>query len=205
MSKDPRPWPQGEPWFTDPPLPERETASWLEFWRLCEDLTVSQAALLIVGREPTSDNQYDAEQGSQPPVGYEATREAIKSGLLRGALAGEIIPRRGSGLDGSPGSGDWLQGTVDIFKSKVEVASLKNWLSARGVETGFFFSPKPSGKAEYLDPHHPRYAPKLAAAVRAWLATEGKFATKGKPPKTLLEEWLLNMRTSSIFAIANVD
>lgn len=40
---------------------------------------------------------------------------------------------------------------------------------------------------DYLDPNHPRYAPKLAAAVQAWLAVTdpGK-----KTPKTALKEWL---------------
>lgn len=41
--------------------------------------------------------------------------------------------------------------------------------------------------ADYLNPDHPRYAPKLAAAVRAW-----QFVTEpnGKHPKQALTKWL---------------
>ena len=41
--------------------------------------------------------------------------------------------------------------------------------------------------AGYLDPLHPRYAPKLAAAVRAWMAAED---SAGKTPKQALSKWL---------------
>lgn len=40
----------------------------------------------------------------------------------------------------------------------------------------------------YLDPNHPRYAPKLAAAVRAWLAVDDPPA--GKTAKQSLVNWL---------------
>lgn len=62
------------------------------------------------------------------------------------------------------------------------------WLASRGVRTGFFFpDAKPSGEPEFLDHNNPRYAPKLAAAVRAWQAVTdpGK-----KTPKQMLEKWL---------------
>jgi hypothetical protein len=42
---------------------------------------------------------------------------------------------------------------------------------------------------EYLDPKHPRYAPKLAAAVLAWQTTGNKALT-GKSPKQALLKWL---------------
>lgn len=41
--------------------------------------------------------------------------------------------------------------------------------------------------ADYLDPNHPRYAPKLAAAVRAWQAVTD---AGGKHPKQALAKWL---------------
>jgi hypothetical protein len=43
----------------------------------------------------------------------------------------------------------------------------------------------------YLDPSHPRYSPKLAAAVRAWEAVSGDdAATQGISVKKALETWL---------------
>ena len=44
-----------------------------------------------------------------------------------------------------------------------------------------------SGPQPYLNPQHPRYAPKLAAAVRAWLSVD---AVSGKSPKQSLTKWL---------------
>jgi len=41
--------------------------------------------------------------------------------------------------------------------------------------------------APYLDPNHPRYAYKLAAAVRAWLALDG---SENKPPIPTISVWL---------------
>ena len=45
----------------------------------------------------------------------------------------------------------------------------------------------PTTTPGYLDPSHSRYSPKLAAAVRAWLAVEDE---KGKHPRQALEAWL---------------
>lgn len=44
-----------------------------------------------------------------------------------------------------------------------------------------------SHRPEYLDPKHPRYAPKLAAAVQAWLSVGDP---RGKHPKGALHAWL---------------
>ena len=57
------------------------------------------------------------------------------------------------------------------------------------IKTGFFF-PEKAVAQDYLDPKHPRYAPKLAAAVFAWLATGNEAAVKGKSPKQALMKWL---------------
>ena len=69
---------------------------------------------------------------------------------------------------------------MDIAKTYITVASVKTWLVSRGVKTGFFF-PVGADAADYLDPKHPRYAPKLAAAVKAWQAMEDA-QTMGKTP-----------------------
>lgn len=70
----------------------------------------------------------------------------------------------------------------------VSMDSLKEYLSKKSIYPHFFFPPaQKSGKPEYLDPNHPRYAPKLAAAVEAWLnVTE----VSGTSPKQALMRWL---------------
>jgi len=66
------------------------------------------------------------------------------------------------------------------------VESLKEFLVSRGFRRGFFF-PERTEPAEYLDPRNSRYAPKLAAAVRAW---EAVTDPGGKHPKQALAKWL---------------
>jgi hypothetical protein len=58
----------------------------------------------------------------------------------------------------------------------------------------------PSAAPGYLDPSHPRYSPKLAAAVRAWLAVDDP---KGKHPKQALTAWLT--KNASNFGLTNPD
>ena len=75
----------------------------------------------------------------------------------------------------------------------ISVASLREWLDKIGFMPEFFFPDhKPTNlnhAPEYLDPSHPRYAPKLAAAVEAWLAV---VDVKAETPKAALKRWLEN-------------
>jgi hypothetical protein len=57
---------------------------------------------------------------------------------------------------------------------------------------------QPKAVASYLDVAHPRYAPKLAAAVSAWLAVDDP---KGTSPKKALLTWL--RAHSSEFALSD--
>ena len=69
---------------------------------------------------------------------------------------------------------------IDPGNTLVSESSLKEWLSSRGFKTGFFF---PEGEtADYLTKDHPKYAPKLAACVRAWQYVI-KLPDNGKTPK----------------------
>ena len=72
------------------------------------------------------------------------------------------------------------------LSSRVEVESLKEWLASRGFRRGFFF-PERTETPDYLDPGNSRYAPKLAAAVRAWQAVTDPA---GRHPKQALAKWL---------------
>ena len=70
----------------------------------------------------------------------------------------------------------------------VEVTALREWLEARDQRAGFFFGDKAKPAADYLNPDNIRYAPKLAAAVSAWLALEGIQLPRS--PKQSLDKWL---------------
>jgi hypothetical protein len=160
----------------------------LEIWRLCRQYTVVQAALLIAGHDPATAVQVEQRRPDERPPGYEAAKHAIVQALTRDPDMGRAVY-----LDRTkryPGIYD----PIDVENSTVLASSLKPWLSERGIKTGFLFDTKsesPSNdRQDYLDPDHPRFSPKLAAAVRAWQA----IAQAGTPtrisPKRALANWL---------------
>lgn len=158
-----------------------ETAE-LDFWRLCDELTVHQAALLTVGENPGQLSDAERLSYENRPTGYEAAKSGIQNALRSGKIIGTVEPKLEPGLNGL----ESVLGTVDVHESRVEVESLKAWLASRGFRKGFFF-PEQTETPDYLDPNNGRYAPKLAAAVRAWLDVS---EVAGRTPKQMIEKWL---------------
>jgi hypothetical protein len=159
-----------------------------DLWRLCDELSVVQAALLVAGADPSCDAEYvESWEVEQRPLGYEAAKTAIGNALRRATIKGQLTPNYEYDINGN--SCGVVAGSIDLGKSRVDVQSLRSWLSDRGLRTGFFF-PQPVVVGDYLDPKHPRYAPKLAAAVLAWLAVGSEPALVGKTPKQALTKWL---------------
>ena len=157
----------------------------LNLWRLCDELTVVQAALLVAGCDPSSSDGYaEGWDMHQRPAGYEAAKNAIANALRREGITGQWI--RHSDYDSNGNRIGAIEGSMDLVESRVDVESLKAWMSSRGIKSGFFFPVAPNAP-DYLDPAHPRFAPKLAAAVGAWLAVDDP---KGKHPKQALTKWL---------------
>lgn len=160
----------------------------LDFWRLCDEMSIVQAALLIAGNDPSSDAEYvEGWAPEKRPKGYAAAKTAISNALRRGAIKGQLVPHFECDINGNLCGA--IEGLIDVQSSQIEVESLRAWLSGRGLRTGFFF-PEKAIAQDYLDPEHPRFAPKLAAAVCAWLATASESATSGKSPKQALTKWL---------------
>ncbi len=156
----------------------------MNYWRLCEELTIFQAALLTLSIDPSGSEAYcEDKQIHIRPFGYEPAKIAIGNALRKGLVKGTLVPRYKHVDEDTL---EPIEGSVDILLSSVEVESLRSWLASRGFNAGFFF-PDIADKPDYLDPQNPRYAPKLAAAVRAWQAVTdpGK-----KSPKQALEKWL---------------
>ena len=189
----------------------------LDYWRLCETLNIVQAAMLVTGEAPRFSEYVEQWDIDKRPVGYEAAKTAISNGLknfetycekyrdlnweqsgadyvvdneeyrtslLRSSIEGELFPE--SEYDTNGNEIVVIRGSLDLYRSTVNVDSLKRWLGYRGFKTGFFF-PDPVETMDFLDAANPRYAPKLAAAVRAWQAVTdaGK-----KSPKQALDKWL---------------
>jgi len=162
----------------------------LDYWRLCEQLTVVQAALLIAGFDPSEDGNEVYVEGRDPhnhPPGYDAAKAAVSAALLSGGIEGRLVPEYEYDINGNVIGEE--RNSIDVQKSVVSVDSLHKWLSGRGFRSGFFF-PEGRDNPEYLDPSHPRYAPKLAAAVKAWEETVDPESVGGKTPKQALMKWL---------------
>ena len=125
---------------------------------------------------------YDLEEGCvEDSAGYDS--EYLDS-LLKRSIKGILVSKSeaGSNVSETLPTAD----SVDLYRSSVDVDSLKRWLSVKGFRSGFFF-PEPTVTMDFLDPLNPRYAPKLAAAVKAWqeVTDAGR-----RSPKQALDKWL---------------
>lgn len=158
------------------------------YWRLCDSLSVRQAALLVIGEDPASEvgTYCESWRPADRPRGYEAAKQGIGNALSSGTLKGQQVEQPQYDPVGTQVG--TIPGTLDVDLSTVDRESLVDWLTRRGFRTGFFFPEKTvEAVPDYLDPLNERYAPKLAAAVQAWLATGGSIS---KPPRQALVIWL---------------
>jgi hypothetical protein len=166
--------------FTDD---ENEISSW---WRLSDELSVIEAILLVLGYEPQGLAEYvDNHDARSQPAGYVAVKSGILAGLRSKALLGVLYC-----VEYEDDRGNWREdpSRLDLSRSKVNVASLINWLSSRGVSTGYFFS-EDRARRGLNDRKHPRYAPKLAAAVEAWESFDVTDSGPGTAKQKLMK-WL---------------
>jgi hypothetical protein len=154
----------------------------LDYWRLCDELSIYEAALLTAGHSPGKLSDVERRTTENRPRGYEAAKTAITNALRGGRIKGMVEPEYGSDINGN----DYPIAEKVGLNSRVEVDSLKQWLASRGFRRGFFF-PERAETPDYLDPSNSRYAPKLAAAVRAWQAVTNPA---GRHPKQALAKWL---------------
>ncbi|MBV1959359.1 MAG: hypothetical protein KUG53_01370 [Pseudomonadales bacterium] len=210
----------------------------LDEWQLCEELNIAQAALLIVGEDPSTAEYIESCAMHDRPKGYEAMKMAIYGGLrnynhcqvrynelkreeghfngryaseremkedsyeclsslLERSIAGTLISRSPSDMNDDDNG--CIADMIDVYKSTMNVDSLKRWLRFKRSTTGFFF-PEKAEATDFLDPLHPRYAPKLAAAVKAWLAVTSAEKTS---PKQALDRWL--REHAAEFGLTNGD
>lgn len=162
----------------------------IDYWRLCDELTILQAAALVAGVDPSGEVGACCEDWKphERPAGYEAAKSGIVRALQRQVIRGHIIPLGEYDINGNQ-CGE-IAGSVDLDRSTVEVESLRSWLRGLGFMSAFFFPPE-SRAPDYANPDSQYYAPDLAAAVAAWEAVSGdKTLTRGKKPKQAIVAWL---------------
>ena len=100
-----------------------------------------------------------------------------------------ITPQKGSSEKCLADESCFYKPFPDWSLTTVSRDDLVTWLQTRGIKSGFFF-PNESDTADYLNVEHPKYAPKLAAAINAWLSIPDEKALRGKSPKQVLLKWL---------------
>ena len=111
----------------------------LDYWRLCDELSVVQAALLIVGVDPSEFMNRVEYMGLETrPEGYEAAKAAICGALRCNNVTGKIARIHNSKTFRSEYIED--EDSINLEKTRLQVGSLKTWLAARGIKTGFFFA-----------------------------------------------------------------
>jgi hypothetical protein len=172
-----------------------------DYWRLCDELSVVQAACLIVGVDPYDyrdmmtdgapsppkvSNSNPLPKPSYPRKKFEAVFIALKNAIKGDRLSAAVT---NYDLDGSEPYDN--QDLTDWDDTTIMVEDLRKWLESKNITTGFFF-PETQPGPPYLDPKNKFYAPKLAAAVRAWQAvtSESRYLDNGRSPKQNLEKWL---------------
>ena len=157
-----------------------------DYWRLCDQLSILQASILMCGEDPSGNMQYvEGNAFDQQPIGYEAAKSALIGWIQNKQVDGFISNEFDSGLNGYEETD-----RIDLRQSWVNVESLRQMLQRRGFCDGFFVQDDRKSRG-YLDPENEFYPPKLAAAVNAWEAvTADPSFTNGKTPKQALEKWL---------------
>jgi hypothetical protein len=148
----------------------------LDYWRLCDEVSVIDAALLIVGEDPSSIRQNVENWGpEQRPMGYDAAKTALANAILGGRLPATVrreAHERGYDEEPGPHQDDRKEGyhTI-IFKlepdwamTTVRIEDLQAWLSSRGFQHGFFSVRRTTGpriSTTFTPTMHPSSPPQL--------------------------------------------
>ena len=150
-----------------------------DYWRLSDELSLVQAALLIVGIDPSGiQKSVQREQAQNRPEGYDAVIAALYKAIRAKRLRADVVEENKDA------------GDISFDATTIAVKDLKAWLGARGFKSGFFFPAHEVGP-DYLSPEDPHYSVKLAAAVEAWRAVSGnEELRRGKSVKQAIVVWL---------------
>jgi hypothetical protein len=149
-----------------------------DYWKFAEQVTANVAIGLICDFDDPADIPFEL------PDKYEAISFALTRAIFTGKLKACNFRNTNAEVIGFV--------YTDLSELTVEVTDLKSWLLSIDYRPEFFFpdAAQLTGSPEYLNKHHPRYSPKLAAAVNVWLAMEDDKLLKGKATKAAITYWL---------------
>jgi hypothetical protein len=165
----------------------------MERWKLADQLNVYQISLLIAGYDPSEfeGNHYDR-WPKETKIEVSAYINAIKNAARCQKF--EFREVTYETYDGD---------AIDWCQSLINIDSFCQWLRSRNFVDGYFLARQ--DEADRLsDESGEFYAPKLAAAVRAWNeVTSSPEALNGKTPKKALEIWL--RKHANEYGLTNKD
>jgi hypothetical protein len=182
----------------------------IHLWNLSEELSVVQAALLILGLNPSShEENITLTPSVNHPPGFDAVFGALKDAINSKKLKARIELDTSTILyysEGGPSDEALKQEKYKDWKSStIKVDDLKSWLLSKDMTPAFFF---PDNRFDILSTSSSFYAPKLAAAINAWRAiVKNPALLKNKSPKQALTQWLkenTDLRNQAIDEIAKV-
>ena len=160
----------------------------MDYWRLCDQLSIIQAALLVLGEDPSEQQSYVLSNSEQDrPDNFTAVFTALTNAVICKKLKAEIHfikeLRLGASIEDDC---QYETENPDWDLTIILVDDLKTWLRGRGFKMGFFF-PEAAVKPDFLDANHEKYSPKLAVAIGAWEAVNAESnLTRGKTVKQAL-------------------
>ena len=160
-------------------------------WKLAEELNAFQIVLLISGYDPS---EFDSDVYDRWPDEVKGEISPYLYAIKNAARSGKLQFRQVDFQDYSE---------IDWVSSTMNVDSVCEWIRSRNFVDGFFITSdaNPEGLA---DASSVFYAPKLAAAVRAWNeVTSNPEALSGKTPKKALEVWL--RKHANEYGLSNKD
>jgi len=154
-------------------------------WGLAHSLSVVDACLLAVERDPQIWS-HDVERmvRHRQPAGYLAIKTAILIAMSRAELPGILMGHDGMVCFDFP----FDPSDCDPARSYVQQGALFKWLKSKGYPTGRLV-PDDGIAPGIIDKNHPRYSPKLAAAIAAWESFD-EAATNSGSVKQKLQAWL---------------
>ena len=155
----------------------------LECWKALEQYTLKEAVLLFIGENPApgrSDLQYLKDRKLKGK--YVPAKRLFIEAIQSAELPAEKVHREEGKMPEH-----YYESRICMESCTVCKKDIETWLRSNEIPSEFF---EESGQPGYLNPKHERYAPKLAAAVHAWLAMQDGELLRKTTPSMALEKWL---------------
>jgi hypothetical protein len=106
----------------------KHTMDPLDYWRFCDELSVVQAALLIVGEDPSRWEYVASQESKNRPEGYDAVKTALVNAIRGKRLSANVPESEGIDLPEGP---DYLSSFHPNYSAKL-AAAIEAWRAVSG-------------------------------------------------------------------------